>query len=258
MENKEYGHVIGSSSAPYINGLAHRNVLLTNYYAISHPSLPNYLALTGGSTFGIQSDCINCNVNARNIVDQLRSRNMSWRAYMQSMPHACFLGATAGSALQQYAKRHDPFLYYNDVRNNSARCHRVVPLTRLPGDLRKGLPRFAWITPNVCNDMHDCPVSTGDRFLRSWVPRIMKHLGSNGIVIVVFDEGSTNASCCGLRSGGGHVVAIVAGPGAKNHIRIGAAANHYSLLRLIEDALGLRRIAHAGDSSTPSIRGWRA
>jgi hypothetical protein len=90
------------------------------------------------------------------------------------------------------------------------------------------------------------------------VPKILPALEPNGILVLVFDEGSTDAACCGLGTGGGHIVTIIAGPGAKASTKIGTAADHYSLLRLIEDAWGLKRLRHAADSSTPTITGWRA
>ncbi len=257
MENKEYGSVIGSRHAPYLDKLARHHVLLTRYDAVTHPSLPNYLALTGGSTFGIHSDCTTCSVKGRNLVDQLEAHHLSWRAYMQGMPRACFRGAIAGRFPQQYAKKHDPFLYFDDVRNDRSRCNHVVPFTRFRKRLRTGLPSFAWITPNLCNDMHSCSVATGDRFLRTWVPRILPALKPNGIVLVVFDEGVTDANCCGLMSGGGHVAAVIAGPGAKKAVKLRGSADHYSMLRLIEDAFGLSRLRNAAARATPTIRGWR-
>jgi phosphatidylinositol-3-phosphatase len=259
MENKEYDSVIGSSSAPYINRLATHNVLLTHEYAVSHPSLPNYLALTGGSTFGISSDCTTCYVHKTNLVDQLERKGFTWKAYMETMPSACYTGSFAGNAPNDYAKKHDPFIYFDDIRTDPQRCAKVVPFTVLKRtDLKQGLPDFAWITPNECHDMHDCSVQTGDDWLRQWVPKILADLGSNGILIITFDEGSSDASCCSLGSAGGHVATIIAGPGAGNGVKINANADHYSLLRLIEDAWNLPRMRHAADRSTPTIRGWRA
>lgn len=258
MENEEQDDVIGAASAPYLNGLARHSVLLTHEYAIRHPSLPNYLALIGGSTFGITSDCTTCSVNRRNLIDQLENRGISWKAYMQRMPHPCYRGAFAGTAPRQYAKKHDPFLYFDDIRTDAGRCHRVVPLARLGHDLAQGLPRFAWITPDLCSDMHSCPVRAGDRFLQRWIPRLLPRVGPDGIVMVLFDEGNSNAGCCSASPGGGNVAAIIAGPGAKSGVRIGRRVNHYSLLRLIEDAWSLGRLAHASDPRTPTIGGWRA
>jgi hypothetical protein len=258
MENKEYAQIIGSSDAPYLNRLGKRKVLLTKEFAITHPSLPNYLALTGGSTFGITSDCTDCNVKGRNLVDQLEAHGMSWKAYMQSMPEPCFKGASAGTAPNDYAKKHDPFMYFDDVRNDNTRCNQIVPFSELRIDLKNGLPQFTWISPNECKDMHSCSIATGDSWLKLWVPKIIPTLGTNGILMVLFDEGSSDAACCSLGSGGGHVVAVIAGPGAKDSTTIGAAADHYSLLRLIEDELGFRRLRNAADPTTPTINGWKA
>ena len=95
MENTEYGDVIGARAAPYINRLARTYALATGSYAITHPSLPNYLALTGGSTFGISSDCTDCSVPGSGLAGQLLTRRISWKAYMEGLPHPCFTGAGA-------------------------------------------------------------------------------------------------------------------------------------------------------------------
>lgn len=258
LENKEYPQILGSGEAPFLDSLAARNVLLTHAFAIRHPSLPNYLALIGGSTFGVRTDCTRCSVDETNLVDQLAAAGFSWKAYMQRMPGPCFRGAVAGTWPHQYAKKHDPFMYFRDIRESRARCHRIVPFRQIRADLDAGLPRFAWITPDDCFNMHDCPIARGDRWLRRWVPRILPSLGTNGSLIVVFDEGSSDAGCCGLGAGGGHVPAIIAGPGAADRVRIRGDADHYSLLRLVEDAWGFDRLAHASDRSTPTIEGWSA
>jgi hypothetical protein len=257
LENKEYGDIIGSGEAPYLNVLARRHVVLTHEYAIRHPSLPNYLALTGGSTFGVRTDCTRCSVDAPNIVDQLSAAGSSWKAYMQRMPEPCFRGAYAGTPPHDYAKKHDPFMYFRDIRRDRARCHRVVPFRELGPDLETGLPDFVWITPDDCFNMHSCAIARGDRWLHRWIPRILPALGAGGIVMVVFDEGTSDAGCCGLGAAGGHVAAIIAGPGAAERVRIRQDTSHYSLLRLIEDAWGFDRLAHASDRSTPTIEGWR-
>jgi hypothetical protein len=250
MENEEYRGIIGSRSAPYINSLARRYGLATGMYAITHPSLPNYLALTGGATFGIDSDCTDCSVGATSIVDQLERANVSWRAYMEDLPQPCFTGASAGD----YAKKHDPFAYYTRVTRNPARCANIVPLTRLAADERAGtLPRFAWISPNLCHDMHDCSVSTGDRFLAALVPGLLRALGPRGLLFLTWDEGSSDDGCCRLASGG-HIVTIVAGGGARAHGRLSKPADHYSVLQTIEDLLGLRRLRGAACACTPSLQ----
>ena len=250
MENEEYGDIIGSGATPYINGLARRYALATGMYAISHPSLPNYLALSGGSTFGITSDCTDCSVGASSIVDQLASRRLTWKAYMEDLPRPCFTGSGAG----EYAKRHDPFVYYRGLVRDSARCSNVVPLPRLQADERRGtLPTFIWITPNLCHDMHDCRPATGDRFLAGLVPPLLRSLGANGLLFLTWDEGTTNNSCCRLASGG-HVATIVAGPGARRGAHLSKPVDHYSVLQTIEDTLGLPRLRGAACACTPSLQ----
>ena len=250
MENHEYGDVIGSGSAPYINSLARRYGLATGMYAITHPSLPNYLALTGGATFGITSDCTDCTVAATSVVDQLEQAHLSWRAYMQDLPRPCFTGASAGD----YAKKHNPFAYYTRVTGDPARCANIVPLTRLTADERGAtMPTFTWITPNLCNDMHDCSVSTGDRFLAGLVPPLLRALGPRGLLFLTWDEGSSDAGCCRLASGG-HIVTILAGAGARAHARLATPTDHYSVLQTIEDVLGLKRLRGAACACTPSLQ----
>jgi acid phosphatase len=253
MENHEYDQVVGSPDAPFLDRMARVGVLLSREFAITHPSLPNYLALLGGSTFGITSDCTTCHVSGSNLVDQLEGSGRSWQAYMEGMPTPCFQGPMFG----RYAKKHDPFLYFDDVRDRPGRCRNVVPFPRLASDLASDrLPSFAWITPDLCNDMHDCPVSAGDRFLSTWVPRIRPALGADGVLVVAFDEGTTDAGCCG-RAAGGHVAAVIWGPGARTGVVLSSIADHYSLLRLVEDAWGLARLRDAACLCTPTVGGWR-
>ncbi len=244
MENTEYSGVIGNRSAPYINALARRYALATETYAVSHPSLPNYLALTGGSTFGIDSDCTDCAVSGPSIANQLQAKGLSWKAYMEDLPHPCFTGADSGG----YAKKHDPFVYYRGGPCN------VVPLTQLASDERAGrLPRYLWISPNLCHDMHDCDVARGDRFLAQLIPPLLQALGPRGVLFLTWDEGSTDNGCCRLAAGG-HIVTIAAGGLARRGARLRTPTDHYSLLQTIEDMLGLQRLRNAACVCTPSLR----
>jgi phosphatidylinositol-3-phosphatase len=249
MENKEYPDVIGSPSAAYLNRLAHRYALAGGYFAIGHPSLPNYLALTGGSRFGIHSDCTSCRVNASNLVDQLEAAHVRWKAYMEDMPSPCYRGASAGG----YAKRHDPFLYYNDVARDPARCRRVVPFRRLRRDMQRGrLPSFTWITPNLCHSTHDCGLRQGDRFLARLVPRLLPRLGPHGALILTWDEGTSVRGCCRLAAGG-HIPTIVAGPEVRRARVSRTRMDHYSTLRTVEDSLGLPHLRGAACRCTHSL-----
>jgi hypothetical protein len=246
MENEEYGSIIGSRSTPYINALAKRYALARAMFAVAHPSLPNYLALTGGATFGVDSDCTDCLLRATGLGAQLTAAHLSWKAYMEGLPHPCFTGSESGL----YAKKHDPFLYYEDRGRD---CSHVVPMTELTADERAGaLPRFVWITPNLCHDMHNCSPATGDHFLAGLVPDLLRALGPRGVLFLTWDEGSSDEGCCRLASGG-HIVTIVAGGGARPGARLETPADHYSTLQTVEDLLGLRRLRGAACTCTPSL-----
>jgi hypothetical protein len=243
MENEEATSIVGDSAAPYANSLIRRYGLATQSFAIAHPSLPNYLALTSGSTQGVTSDCTECHTSAINIVDELEAKRTSWKAYMEELPSPCFTGATAGG----YAKKHDPFIYYDDIAQSSGRCHRIVGFGALSSDLRRGaLPTFAWISPNLCDDGHDCGVSGGDRFLRRAVPSLLRELGPHGYLVLTWDEGSSNSGCCGGAQGG-RIATIVAGPDVRGGARYGGAVDHYGVLATIEESLGLPLLGGAAD-----------
>jgi len=248
MENKEVGQVLGNSQAPYLNRLARTGASATSFYAIAHPSLPDYLALTGGSTFGVTSDCTGCRVSKTNLVDQLEAAHLPWRAYMEGLPGPCSKAASSG----QYAKKHDPFMYYDDIRGSPARCANVVPGSQLTSDLRTGLPSFAWISPGLCNDTHDCSVRHGDTYLSNLVPKLLPKLGPRGALFVLWDEGTSNRGCCRLARGG-HIPAVFAGPAVRRGYRIRSPLDHYSVLRTIEDAFGAPHLRGAGSSFTPSM-----
>jgi phospholipase C len=249
LENREFEEVIGSGSAPYINGLARRGTLATDYHAIAHPSLPNYIALLAGDPLGIASDCGDCQARGVALPDQLEQAHIAWRAYMEGLPRPCYAGESAGA----YAKKHDPFMYFPQIAGNPTRCRSVVPLTRLAGDLRHGgLPAFAWITPNLCDDGHDCGNEATDGFLARLVPYLLADLGPRGVLAVVWDEGTSESGCCG-RAAGGRVPLILVGPPVRAGYRLSTPADHYSLLALIESAFGLPRLRGAACPCTPSL-----
>jgi hypothetical protein len=251
MENTEYGGVIGSGQAPYVNGLARRYGLMRKSFAVTHPSLPNYLALTSGSTHGITSDCTDCEVHTRNIVDQLEAAGISWRAYLEDIPGGCFAGAKAGG----YAKKHNPFAYYTDVIGSPRRCRELVGFGQLETDLRSGrLPTFAWISPNLCDDGHDCATRTADRFLAHTLPALIRELGPHGFLVLTWDEGDTSAGCCGA-GGGGHIATVLAGPPVRPGARVATPIDHYGVLGSIEEALGLPAMGGASDPRSGRLTG---
>jgi phospholipase C len=253
MENKEADQVIGSPSSPYVTSLARRYASAQRFYGVAHPSLPNYFALTAGTTFGVRTDCTGCQQSGTSIADQLEAAGLSWRAYMGGMPGACFTGASSG----QYAKKHDPFMYYRRVVANRKRCaSRVVPEGQLASDLRAGrLPTFSFLAPGLCDDTHDCSVDSGDRYLSRTVPPILHALGPRGFLVLTWDEGSSDQQCCGGLARGGRIPTVIVGPGVRRGRALSSAFTHYSTLRTIEDALRLPRLRLAGDRRVKSLSG---
>jgi hypothetical protein len=249
LENRELSEVIGDRSAPYLNALARRGALWLDDHAITHPSLPNYIALLAGNPLGISSDCTQCSARGTELTDQLESAGLRWRAYMEGMPHSCYRGAEFGG----YAKKHDPFMYFGQIAGSPARCANVVPFSELAGALRAdALPAFSWITPNLCDDGHDCANSTVSAFLARTVPYILRALGPRGMLAITWDEGSSSGGCCKLAAGG-NVGLILLGPQVRPGERLATPADHYSLLSLIEQEFGLTRLRGAACACTPSL-----
>jgi phosphatidylinositol-3-phosphatase len=245
LENTGYLEMLESAQAPYFQSLAQQYGLAESYYGIQHPSLPNYLALIGGDTFGIDKNCTDCFIDAPTIVDQLQAAGISWKAYMESMPAPCFIG-DAGSL---YKQKHNPFIYFTTIRDNPARCNRIVPFAQFAADLQaNALPSYIWITPNMCNNMHDCPIKTGDAWLRTWVSQILAAPAwqDHGVLFITFDEGdlADDSGCCRYALGG-RLATLVLSPLGKPGYHSRVAYSHYSLLRTIEDSWKLPPLSNA-------------
>jgi hypothetical protein len=225
MENKERGKVLGNPAAPAFNAFARNGAVLTAYRGVTHPSLPNYLALVSGSTHGISSDCTSCTVGGRSLADTLEAKKLTWKAYAEGLPRVGWTGPSRG----RYAKKHVPFLYFRGVLARPARLRRIVPLAQLGRDRAAGrLPNYALVVPDLCHDMHDCSVATGDTWLKRFLPPLLKLPGT--AVFVVFDESDTADP---------RVPGLVLGPLVRAHSYSTGATSHYSLLRTIEEGLGL-------------------
>src|SRR6185312_12104676 len=195
MENTSFGSLIGNANAPWINFAATHYGLATSYFGVTHPSQPNYFAITSGSTQGVTSDDTTT-LAVPNLVDQLEAHHKSWKAYMQSIfadGNTDKLASTAGD----YGRKHDPFVSYADVQNSPARMAKVVDFSQFALDLASNhVPDFSWISPDACHDMHGHGTSDandpcnynneqqliglGDAFLQATVNEIMHSRAWNG------------------------------------------------------------------------------
>jgi phospholipase C len=226
MENRSYPQAM---SGGYTAQLASRYAVATNYHGVSHPSLPNYLAMTSGSTWGIADDGYHV-LPRTGLGDQLTAAGISWRAYMEGMSGTCM------ASPYPYALKHDPFGYYGGGCPS-----QVVPFTQFGADLTNGLPRFVWITPGLCNDGHDCSTAVADGWLSRVVPEITNspQWQNGGLLVITWDEGEDSAN---------HVLTLVITPNG-GHVTSSRYYNHYSLLATIEDRLGLARLGAAKNAS---------
>jgi hypothetical protein len=312
LENKSFDTAFGPGSpAPYLSQtLTQQGQLLRQYYAIGHASLDNYLAMVSGQgpNIATQSDCVfytafrpglptsgdgqylgqGCVYPTRvqTIADELTSSGLTWKAYMQDMGTPCrhpaintFDTTQRARVGDQYAARHNPFVYFRSVLDSGECAANDVDLSELETDLASGTPSFAFITPNLCEDGHDSPCVDGrpgglaqaDQFLQTWVPRILgSPAWSEGSLLVIkFDEASSSdaSACCGekpgpntpnpggttIGPGGGRTGALLISqyvqPGSVND----TPYNHYSLLRSIEDVFGLGHLGFAAAADLESF-----
>ncbi len=250
MENLDYASALAT---PGLARLADTYALATRYYAVAHPSLPNYLALTSGGTWGVTSDCTSCYRNAPNLLSQLAAARESFDVFLEGVPSACYLAPYGGV---DYAGKHNPFRYYLDVRASRSLCAHLRPYSKL-APLLMGpaarVPRFVWVTPDLCHDGHDCPAATAATWLTGFVGAVTKSAAwrQGGVLFVSWDEsnGEDSAVLPGGRvvanGGGGQVMTLVIASGLRHGLRVGVPYNHYSLLATVEDGLGLPLLGKA-------------
>jgi len=317
LENMSYSHTFAADSdAPYLaHTLPQQGVLLTQYFAIGHASLDNYVALVSGqapnhetqldcptfSDFRLSAPALNSDGQAlgsgcvyppivKTLPDQLEHAGFTWKAYMEDMGNdpkreraTCGhvpLGASDPTSVaqrgDQYAAKHDPFVYFHSIIDDAARCDaHVVNLARLPGDLAStaATPNYVFITPNLCSDGHDPKCADGrvgglvaiNAFLTQWVPLIVNSpaFRADGMLIVTFDEADGigtegSGACCGEKPlpgaryapgfngpGGGRVGAVILSPFVRPATVSTVPYNHYSLLRTVEAIFGLEPLGYA-------------
>ncbi len=275
MENTGYDTLIGNPNAPFINAAAANYGLATNAYGVTHPSQPNYIAATSGSTNGVADDN-DTTIDVPNVVDQLEAKGKTWKAYMQSyslcttkLDHAC--------GNQLYERKHNPFVSYVDVQTHPARMANLVDFSQFANGLASGqVPDYVWISPDQCHDMHGrydpgdpCDysqvqglIAAGDAFLESTVSAIMHSSAwtGNSVIFITWDESDytgagfngfgDDSGCCDSvpGEGGGHVVTLTISHSDHRPRQSDDPYNHYSILATIENGWKLGCLAFTCDT----------
>jgi hypothetical protein len=233
MENEEAKSVT-AASMPYLYGLAQRYGRADQFFGVTHPSLPNYLAFWSGSTQGVTDDGVH-NLAGPSLSSQMATAGRSWRTYAQNYPSTggCHTGSGYSGGVDgwgvagTYARKHIPAMSFTSV-SGSAECANIQPLASFDPSVN-----LAFVVPNLCNDMHDCSLATGDRFLQAFLPNVFNAPEwAHTLLVVSFDEGSSNTR------GGGQVFTLVARAGLAG-LTSSTAHDHYGLLRTIENIFGL-------------------
>ena len=249
-ENHSYESVLGQM--PYLNNLATKNALLTNSYANSHYSIPNYMWLTAGAYVTL-NDNTQLTFDVDNITRHLAIAGLSWKEYAESLPYAGYVGYNLPAGCTSncvYVERHNPFPYFTEVATGSA-ANNIVPFTQLAQDIANGtLPNYAFITPNLQDDGHNGTLAQADAWLQTNVAPLLAtpafQPGGDGILIITFDESFDNdcrpaASCPSLPEnvGGGRIYTVVIGPQVKPGFQSNVFTEHHNVLRTMMQALGL-------------------
>jgi acid phosphatase len=221
FENHDAQAVLGATAAPYLTSLAEAGARLTNSHGVAHPSQPNYIALLSGSTHGIVDDSCPESVSAPNLATELRSAGKTFVGYSEDLPHRGFTGCSADG----YARKHNPWV---DFRNIPAAVNQ--PLSALPHDYA-ALPTVSIIVPNLCHDMHDCSIATGDRWARRHLSGYVRWARThNSLLIVTFDEDDGTPA--------NHIPTLIVGPMVR-HAVSAQPVDHYNILRTVEDMYGV-------------------
>lgn len=231
-ENHSYSSVIGNFSMPYLNSLASKYGLATQYYADTHPSIGNYFMLTAGQII-TNNDSLCSTLTQDNVVRHLLTAGKIWKSYAESLPYAGYTGCSS----YPYVKRHNPLAYFSDVANSSEK-NNLVPFSKFSSDLANHtLPQYSFIVPNLLHDAHDGSLSTADSWLKSNIAPLLASatFQKDGILMIVFDESVDTDT----QHGGGHVVAVVIGPHVIGGHKSSTVYQHQNTLKTLMKALGL-------------------
>ena len=246
LENHSYKEVIGNPNLPTLNALIKRGALARNYTGVTHPSLPNYVALIAGSTMNTRGDNPAQTFSGPTLASQLEDRGLSWKGYMQGLPGPGSNAPYAGL----YGKKHNPFMLNADIASDPRRAANVMPFMQLGADLASGqVPNFALLVPDLCHDLHGdvrclgraSVERAGDTFLKNWAGKIMTSAiwKPGAALIITFDEGED------AQGGGGRLATLILTPDGQPGLTSDKPYTHYSLLRSIENHLGVPPLREA-------------
>jgi phosphatidylinositol-3-phosphatase len=226
-ENQGYSQIIGNKAAPYINALARAHASATTWYGLTDTSLADYVALISGTTGSYSSPTL---------VGELATAGISWKAYMDSAPSACYTGGSVNG----YTKTHNPFVHFKSITGTPAQCANVVPFKpAFATDFGSGgtAPSFAFVVPNQQHDMHSASVSAGDAWLKkNLAPVLPAYLAGGGIVIITWDSALTSDHSHWNTGSGGHVPTVVVSNANASRGALTSGGNQYGTLRAIEEA----------------------
>ena len=246
FENQDYADLIGNTtSLPYLNQLANQNALATQFHANVHPSIGNYFLLTTGRNPTGNDDAWSGTFSGSSIASILSSAGKTWKVYAESLPSVGYIGDDR----YPYIKHHNPFAYFDSVRNGSSQKNNIVPLSQFATDVASNsLPSFALVVPNNLHNSHDCPdgspasncpladrLAAIDSFLNTNVAPVIGNspVMSNTILAITFDEAATDST-----NGGGRIPLILLGNGVKTNFQSTSTYQIPSLLRFTLDRLG--------------------
>jgi hypothetical protein len=244
FENMDYSDVI---SQPFFGALAQGGANLGQFYAEVHPSQGNYVALTSGSVHGVPGDS-NIDLNVQHVGDLLEAHGKTWKVYAEAWPGNCYTGSRSGT----YVRKHNPFISYVNVHSNPQRCGNIVDASVLAGDVANGtLPDYSFYVPDLNNDGHDTDAKYADNWFSGAFGPLMKdpRFTKDMLVVATFDESSF--------TGGQHIYTVLWGDSVVPGSNPQTNYNHYSILRTIEDTLGIGNLGLSDATATPITGIWK-
>lgn len=244
FENKGAAEILSGAQAPYLVSLATEYAYAANYRAITYPSQPNYIALFSGSTHGVADNELH-DIDAPNLADQVEQAGLSWQVAAENVALGCFTGPFSldgrdGEGI--YSRKHNPAISFTSIADDPERCARITDLTGFDPNAAE----FSLIVPNNCNSMHDCSIADGDAWLQGFLPRILESEAyrQGGVVLITFDEDRGD--------GDNQVATVVVSERARRGVASERPYTHYSLLRTVQELLGLACLAESCDAEPMS------